>query len=95
MCMRGLMEDSEIIEFIRKLESHIPAEGAEAKFVEFGEVALYANREGYLRMGLELMKCAFSETYLEADLNYIFSKDSDFGIEHLTTDKESLKLVTS
>ena len=89
------MEDKAIINFIRALEIHIPKEGAEAKFVGFGEVALYANKEGYLRMAVELMKCAFNETYPEADLNYLFGKDSDFGIEHLTTDKEQLEFLIS
>ncbi|PKF60183.1 hypothetical protein CW745_16375 [Psychromonas sp. psych-6C06] len=89
------MEDSEIIEFIRELESHVPIESAEAKFAAFGEVALYANKDGYLRMALELMKCAFDETYLEADMNDIFSKDSDFGIEHLTRDKNEFDIISS
>ncbi|WP_065188520.1 hypothetical protein [Shewanella woodyi] len=89
------MEDIQIIEFIKELEEQVPKEGAEAKFVEFGEVALYANKEGYLRMALELMKCAFEETYTQADLNYLFSHDSDFGIEHFTIDRDQLKLLTS
>lgn len=46
-------------------------------------------------MALELMKCAFEGTYPEADLNYLFSSVSDFGIEHLTVDKEQLKIVSS
>ena len=65
------------------------------QIVTFGEVALYANKEGYLRMGLELMKCAFKETHLEADLNYLFNKDSEFGIDHLTRTKEQLEFLSS
>ncbi len=89
------MKDKEIIEFIRNLEKQIPSQDAEAEFVSFGEVALYANKEGYLRMGLELMKCAFEETHLEADLNYIFNKNSEFGIEHLARTKEQLEFFSS
>ena len=89
------MNDKDIIRFIRNLENEVSKKNAEAKLVSFGEVALYANKEGYLRMALELMKCAFDETYPEADLNYLFGSDSDFGIEHLTIDKEQLKLITS
>ena len=85
------MTDKEIIDFIKALESQVPEENAHAKFVSFGEVALYANKEGYLRMALELMKCAFEETYNGADLNYIFDKDSEFGIEHLARTKEQLE----
>lgn len=95
MCKRETMKDREIIDFIRSLDKAIPKEGAEAKFVGFGEVALFANKSGYLRMALELMKCAFAETYPEANLNYIFAKDSNFGIEHLTIDEEQLKLLTN
>ena len=89
------MEDTEIIKFIRLLEKQVSKEDAEAKFVGFGEVALYANKEGYLSMALELMKCAFEETYPEANIHHLFGKDSDFGIEHLTVDKDQLKFVTS
>lgn len=95
LCVSRTMEDKAIIEFIRSLEKQISKEGAEAKFVGFGEVALYANKEGYLRMALELMKCAFEETYPEANLNYLFGQESDFGIEHLTIDKDQLRLITS
>jgi hypothetical protein len=84
------MNDNEIINFIKELEEYVPKEGAEAIFVAFGEVAFYANKSGYLRMSIELMKCAFEETYPEADLNYLFGKDSEFGIDHLTINKEQL-----
>lgn len=89
------MRDEEIIEFIRNLENEVPKDGAEAQFVSFGEIALYANKTGYLRMALELMKCAFNETYKSANLNYLFGEDSEFGIEHLTVTKEQLGLISS
>ena len=88
------MNDREIVEFIHSLDRQVPKEEAIAKFRGFGEVALYANKQGYLRLGIELLKCAFEETYPEADLNYLFGKDSDFGIEHLTVDEEQFKLMT-
>ena len=89
------MKDEEIIKFIRALESAVPTEGAEARFINFGKVALYANKEGYLRMGLELMKCAFKDTYPEADLEYLFDKETDFSIDHLVADEEQLEFITS
>jgi hypothetical protein len=89
------MDDQDIIEFIRSLEKMVAKENAEAQFVGFGEVALYANKSGYLRLSLELMKCAFEETYPEADLNYLFNEDSDFSIDHLTTNKEQLKFLST
>jgi len=89
------MTDTEIIDFIRKLDAQVSRDGAEATFKSFGEVALYANKQGYLRMGLELLKCAFEETYPDADLNYLFDKKSDFGIEHLAIDELQFEFVTS
>ena len=88
------MRDKEVIEFIRKLETNIPKDGAKAKFVSCGEVTLYANKTGYLRMAIELMKCAFKDTYSEADLNYLFDIESEFGIDNLTIDKEQLDFFT-
>ena len=82
------MNDKEILDFINKLDSYVPKNKAEAQFAAFGEVALYANKEGYLRMALELMKCAFEETHNDADMNYIFNKQSEFGIEHFAITKE-------
>jgi len=89
------MKDKDIIEFIKKLDSETSKECVEAELRAFGEVALYANKEGYLRMGLELIKCAFDETAQEADLNYLFTEKSEFGIEHLTRTKEELDIISS
>ncbi len=89
------MDDEKIIEFIRNLEAEVSKNSAEAKFVSFGEVALYANKEGYLRMALELMKCAFDETEGEADLRYLFTADSEFEIDHLVKTREELEFFTS
>ena len=89
------MDDKEILSFIKELDAHVPKEKAEAEFAAFGEVALYANKEGYLRMALELMKCAFDETYNDADLNYVFNKNSEFGIEHFARTKEELEFFSS
>jgi hypothetical protein len=89
------MNESEILEFIRLLDKQVSKDVAIAKFKAFGEVALYANREGYLRMGIELLKCAFNETSREADLSYLFTKDSDFGIDHLATNEDQLNFFAS
>jgi hypothetical protein len=39
-------------------------------------------------------ECAFDETHSEADLNYLFSRCSDFGIEHLARTREELELFS-
>jgi len=85
------MTDSEILEIIRRLDSQFSKEGAEAELSSFGEGALYANRDGYIRMAIELMKCAFDETRSEADLNYIFTKNSEFGIDHLASTRDEFE----
>jgi hypothetical protein len=89
------MNDKEILEFIQNLDHQVSKENAVAKFRSFGEVALYANREGYLRLGIELLKCAYKETYPEADLSYLFGRESEFGIDHLTVDEEQFNFVSS
>ena len=84
------MTNDEIIDVINRLEQSAPKEEAVAKFRSFGEVALYANREGFLQIGIEMLKCAVGHP---ADLNDIFSKDSDFGIEHLVSTEEQLDFL--
>lgn len=88
------MNDQEISLFIQNIERSTPKEAAIAKFKAFGEVALYANREGYLRIAVEMLKCAISRGN-DADLHYLFQDDSDFGIDHLVTSEDELKFVSS
>lgn len=89
------MNDEQILKFVEELDRTVSKEHAIAKFRAFGEVALYANKEGYLRLGIELLKCAFEETYPDADLNYLFERNSDFGIEHLTITEEQFNSISS
>ena len=89
------MNDENIINFLKQLDEHVSKYGAEAKFVASGEVTLYANKEGYLRMAVELMKCAYAETHPDATLHYLFDKDSEFGIDNLAMDEEQLKFFSS
>jgi len=89
------MDHREIKEIISKLDSSIPKEGAEVIFRSFGETAVYANREGYLRLGIEFLKQAFNETGLDSDIQYMIDKDSDFSIDHFTVSKEQLNFISS
>ncbi|TVV43151.1 hypothetical protein [Thalassolituus sp. C2-1] len=89
------MTDEEILKFIKELDVYIPKIGAEARLVAYGETALYANKEGFLRMAVELMKCAFEETHPDACMHYLFDKSSDFGIDNLARTKEQLASFTS
>lgn len=88
------MDEKQIKEFMHQMDLGVPKDQAVAEFSAFGEVALYANKQGYLRMAIELMKCAFDDTQEEADLSYLFSKETDFGIDHLTFTKDQFKFTS-
>jgi len=81
------MNDDEILNLIQRIEQSTPKESAVAKFRHYGEVALYANRDGYLRIALKMLKCALTNP-VPTDLHYLFAEDSDFGIDHLATSEE-------
>jgi hypothetical protein len=89
------VNDNDLLELIKVLDKQIAKDGAIAKFRSYGEVALYANKIGYLRLGIELFKCALKETQQEADLRYMFLKDSDFGIDQLTFTEEELDFYSN
>jgi hypothetical protein len=88
------MNDDEILNLIQRIEESTPKEIAVAKFRNYGEVALYANREGYLRIAVEMLKCALTDP-IPADLHYLFNADSDFGIDQLTTTEKQLAFVST
>jgi hypothetical protein len=81
------MSDDEILEIVDRIEATTPKNGATAKFRSYGEVALYANRQDYLRLAVEMLKCALNDP-VDTDLHYLFNKDSDFGIDQLATTEE-------
>lgn len=81
------MSDDEILKMIDRIEAAIPKSGAIAKFRSYGKVALYANREGYLRIAVEMLKCALKDA-VDTDLHYLFNEDSDFGIDQLAKTEE-------
>ncbi len=89
------MTDLELICLIKHLDSILPSEGAVVKTAAFGEVALYANKMGYLRLGIELMKYAFKETNDGTGVSHLFSTDSDPILDWLTTSEEEFKSITS
>jgi hypothetical protein len=88
------MSDDEVLAMIDRIEASTPKSGAIAKFRSYGEVALYANREGYLRIAVEMLKCALKEP-IDTDLHYLFTEDSDFGIDQLATTEEELAFFSS
>lgn len=89
------MTDDEIRGFISKLDSKVSKEEAEVIFRSFGETAICANREGYLRLGIEFLRCALDGTHPAPDIDYMVSAESDFGIDHFTSTREELEFVSS
>ena len=77
-----------INELVKELDQLVSKEEARVKFAAFGEVAMYATNNGYLRFGLEMMKVAVTEKPSEIDLNYLMDQESDFFIDHLETDED-------
>lgn len=88
------MSDDEILKVVQLIDASIPKSCGVAKFRSYGEVALYANREGYLRIAAEMLKCALTNP-MPADLHYLFNEDSDFGIDQLTTTEDQLAFFSS
>ncbi len=85
------MTDQEILEVIRRIEASILEDEAIAKFRSFGEVALYANQQGYLKIAVEMLKSAIGQP---ADLHSLFSQDSDFEIDFLVNSEDELDFLS-
>ncbi|ENU93942.1 hypothetical protein F971_00380 [Acinetobacter vivianii] len=85
------MTDQEILEVIRRIEPSILEDEAIAKFRSFGEVALYANQQGYLKIAVEMLKRAIGQP---ADLHSLFSQDSDFEIDFLVNSEDELDFLS-
>ena len=86
------MRVDEIRVLIKQIEELISDDVAIAKFRDFGEVALYANREGYLTIAAAMLKCAIREP---TDLHNLFNQDSEFGIDFLVTSEEEFDFVST
>ena len=72
-------------ETLRKLALQVEALAGQeppptASLRAFGEVALYANRAGYLQLAAAMLRCAAGE---HADIGELFAPDSEFAIDHL------------
>ena len=77
------MAENQVSELIEKLDAFVPRETASVQ-VQFDAEggAVYANRNGYQRLGIELLKSvsraeAGKKERLEVDWDYLLSKDSD------------------
>lgn len=85
------MTDEDVLEIIKRIEASILKDEGIAKFRSFGEVALYANHQGYLKIAVEMLKSAIGHP---ADLHSVFTQDSDFGIDFLVHKQEDLDFLS-
>ena len=82
------MDDSEIKRIIKLLDEGVEKENAKVLLGQYGggpeESQIVANKEGFLRFGIEIMKGAYiekEETHgkipVDLDFEYLLSSDSD------------------
>lgn len=87
-----MMDEEDIRLAIEKLDLGIPKDGAIVRFQQYGggpdESKMEANESGYLRLGVELLKAAYSKKSYKTegnsifvDLEYLVSPDSDVDFD--------------
>ncbi len=83
------MDDVQIQDRIATLDALVPKEGAVVKLDQYGggpdESRITANKNGYLRLGIELLKGAYlpaaENQQIPVDLYYLMSDDSNVGFD--------------
>lgn len=82
--------DTELQLIIKRLDEMVATDGAKVQVLSEGdgnEGGLVANKTGYLRLGIEMLKTAFApeigsssskRKIVHADLNYLIDEDSAF-----------------
>ena len=92
-----MIKDEDIINFIDSIDGMVPKQPSEITFKTFGEVAVYGSKEGYLRLAIDFLKCAFPEKYdkhTEIDFSYLDKNDSDISIEWVTHTRKELDEIS-
>lgn len=98
------MDERELQSIIASLDAAVEKDCAVVRLHQYGggpdESQITANETGYLRLGIEFLKAAFTEkdaslddgNSIEIDLEYMISDDSDIGFDWFERD-ESLKPI--
>ena len=86
-----MMNNKQILALAQQLEQLSEGKPT-ASLRAFGEVALHANRAGYLHLAAAMLRCASGE---QADIAALFAQDSEFAIDHLTLTPEQFNNVSS
>ena len=84
-----MLIDEEIKEQVYKLDELISKHDATVAFSAFGETAVYANKSGYLRLGIELMKRAYEGRADGDAIEYLMDHNTEFNIDYLETDRSN------
>ena len=86
------MTEAELVAAIGNLDEAIPRDHAVVKFHQYGggpdESQIIANRDGYLRLGVEFLKAGLTATghkdqpnAVEVDLDYLTARDSSINFD--------------
>jgi hypothetical protein len=96
------MNDPEVQRLIDDLDAAIPKDGARLEFSTYGHpdgCEVIANKRGYLRAGIELLKAGVfpltpERLFIPADLEYLFSEKGS-RVARLTRDEDVEKWLPS
>ncbi|WP_218243633.1 hypothetical protein [Comamonas fluminis] len=86
------MTDEQLRSLARQIEALAAGQQPTASLRAFGEVALYANRAGYLQLAAAMLRCAGAE---HADIGALFAVDSEFAIDHLALSEAEFDQLSS
>ncbi len=80
-------EESKLRQIIENLDQSVSKEGAFVRITNYGggvsENRIIANRNGYLRLGIEFLKAAFAEKhYLQEKFPNMIDVDLDYLLKH-------------
>ena len=90
-----MTNQEKIAQLVNELEELVLIDNPKVKFASFGEVAMLGNPNGYLRLGLELMKVGAFQNPSTINLDYLMDPESDFFIDHIETDEDWFNKLTT
>lgn len=103
----SLLDEERIKKLIDELDGSVSKDGAAVQFNMYGgghdESFIQANKQGYLRLGIEFLKAAYSskvkakekenQNIIETDINYLTTNDSEIRFDWLELKEDLLPSV--
>ena len=86
------MTDEQLRSLARQIEELAAGQQPTASLRAFGEVALYANRAGYLQKAAAMLRCAGAE---QEDKSAPFAGGRDFATDHLALSEAQFDQLSS